>query len=343
MQIISVVFLVLSASVATLALPTQTGGGCPGGYAEGAEIERGRLIYVCQGGNVVPKGCIAEDLSRIPVGGHYDNTHYRRTCQAAGETLTFEATGCVSNGKEHKASETFEEGNNFYVCQQNPSGAEPVLKAVSQGCVDSGKRVNLKEKVNKDDAVYECQETVNGGSKLVKAGCVKNGKSLAAGEALEDGKFWFNCSKSGRETFTLKAAGCVANGKRLNDGDRYTENEVIYECTIDSGKSAVRAVACVQNDGSVERKLGCTWVEGAAPFQYEWQCQHDAAANTAKKIQVRCNYNVGGGTYNIEPGCFRVIEKAAFGCVKEGTGLKLQSFQGENAEQSASGAGLHAC
>jgi hypothetical protein len=338
MQIVAL--LVLAISAVSMALPTQTGGGCPGGYAEGAEIERGRLIYVCQGGSVVPKGCIAEDLSRIPVGGHYDNTHYRRTCQSAGDSLTFEATGCVANGQEHKAGETFDDGNTFYVCKSND--AEPVLSGVAQGCVDGGKRVPLKEKVTKDDAVYECQETVSGGAKLVKAGCVKNGKTLAAGESLEEGKFWFNCSKSGRETFTLKAGGCIANGKRLNDGDRYTDNDVIYECTIDADKNAVRAVAC-QSEGGVERKLGCTWVEGQAPLQYEWRCVHDAAANTARKVQVRCNYNVGGGTYNIDAGCFRVIEKAAFGCVKDGEVLKLQSFQGDNAEQAASGAGLHAC
>lgn len=337
MQVI-VALLVVSIAAVSMALPTQTGGGCPGGYAEGAEIERGRLIYVCQGGNVVPKGCIAEDLSRIAVGGHYDNTKYRRTCTAAGDSLTFEATGCVANGQEHKAGETFDDGTSFYICKADGD----TLTAVNQGCVDGGKRVPLKEKANKDDAVYECQESVSGGSKLVKAGCVKNGKTLAAGESLEDGKFWFNCSKSGRETFSLKAGGCIANGKRLNDGDRYTENDVIFECTIDANKNDVRAVAC-QSEGNVERKLGCTWVEGQAPLQYEWRCEHDASANTAKKVQVRCNYNVGGGTYNIEPGCYRTIEKAAFGCSQTGTTLNLQSFQGENAEQSAQGAGLHAC
>lgn len=345
MQILSVVLFVLGASIAS-ALPTHTGGGCPGGYAEGAEIERGRLVYVCQGGQVVPKGCIAEDLTRIPVGGNFDNQHYRRQCVAGSDnTITFEATGCVHNGQEHKASESWEDGSNFYTCKQNPAGAEPPLIAVNEGCVDSGKRVPLKEKVTKDDGLYECQETVNGGSRLVRAGCVKDGKTYGAGETFEVGKFWFNCSKSGRETFSTKAAGCVSNGKRLNDGDRYTENDVIYECTIDANKNDVRAVACVQSDGgaNVERKLGCTWVEGQAPFKYEWRCEHDASANTARKVQVRCNYDVGGGIYNIEGGCYRVIEKNAVGCLKEGDNLKLQSFQGDNAEQSAQGAGLHAC
>jgi hypothetical protein len=334
-----VALLILSLVAVSMALPTQTGGGCPGGYAEGAEIERGRLIYVCQGSSVVPKGCIAEDLTRIPVGGHYDNGKYRRTCQTSGDGLSFEATGCVANGQEHKAGENFDDGSSFYLCKLNAADAEPAMVAVVQGCVDGGKRVPLKEKTNKDDAVYECQEAVSGGAKLVKAGCVKNGKTLAAGESVEDGKFWFNCSKSGRETFSLKAGGCIANGKRLNDGDRYTENDVIFECTIDANKNDVRAVAC-QSEGSVERKLGCTWVEGTAPIQYEWRCVHDAAANSAKKVQVRCNYNVGGGIYNIEPGCYRVVDKGFAGCSQSGASLSLQSYPDE---QAATGAGLHAC
>jgi len=348
MQFIAVALFVLGACATTLALPAQSGtqsGGCPGGYAEGAEIERGRLIYVCQGGQVVPKGCIAEDLTRIPVGGHYDNAYYRRTCLAAGDQLTFDPTGCVKNGQEHKASESFEDGSNFYTCQQNSAGAEPALAAVNQGCVDAGKRVPKKEKVTKDDAVYVCDETVNGGSKLIPAGCVKEGKAYGAGDAFESGKYWFNCTRIGREKFAIKAAGCVNNGKRLNDGDRYFENDVIYECTIDNSKTDVRAVGCVQSEGgsTVERKLGCTWVEGTAPLQYEWACQRDEATNTAKKVQVRCNYNVGGGVYQIEPGCFRIVDKGAFGCVQEGASLKLQSFPGDKPDQAASSAGLHAC
>jgi len=333
----------LLAATTALAFPADSpAGGCPGGYAEGAEIERGRLVYVCQGGQVVPKGCIAEDLSRLSIGGNYDTKQYRKKCQLGSDgQLSFELTGCLSNGQEHKVDETFEDGTNFFVCKRD--GA--VLQVVNQGCVDGGKRINKKDTVAKDDALYSCDETVNGGSKLVQAGCVKDGKQYKAGDAFEVGKLWFNCTRTGREKVVAKAAGCVANGKRLNDGDRYFENDVNYECTIEGGKSDVRAIGCVQTDGGavVERRLGCTWVEGTAPFQYEWTCKHDVAANTATKVQVRCNYNVGGGVYNIDPGCYRVVDKAAFGCVASGNKLNLQSFQGENAEQSASGAGLHAC
>jgi len=339
----SIVLCLLAAS-AVFAFPAEnqpSAGGCPGGYAEGAEIERGRLIFVCQGGQVQPKGCIAEDLSRLSIGGNYDTKQYRSKCELKGSDLSYEIVGCLSNGQEHKVDQQWEDGANFYTCKTD--GAR--LKIENLGCVDGGKRVNKKDTVVKGDSQYTCEETVNGGSKLVQSGCVKDGKTVSAGDSFESGKVWYNCTRIGLEKVQAKIAGCVANGKRLNDGDRYPDADVIYECNVDAGQQTVRAIACVQNEGGsiVERRLGCTWVEGSEPFQYEWACQHDAAANSAKKVQVRCNYKVGGGVYNIEPGCFRVVDKAAFGCVKEGNGLKLQSFQGANAEQAASGAGLHAC
>lgn len=338
----SIVLCLLAASAA-FAFPADTpaAGGCPGGYAEGAEIERGRLIFVCQGGQVVPKGCIAEDLSRLPVGGNYDTKQYRSKCQLVGSDLSYGVVACVANGQEHKVDETWEDGTNFYTCKTD--GAK--LKIENQGCVDGGKHINKKDTVTKDDAVYLCDETVNGGSKLVQSGCVKDGKTVNVGESFESGKYWFNCTRTGREKVSAQIAGCIANGKRLNDGDRFPDNDVIYECDVDANKQELRAIACVQNaDGTVvERRLGCTWVEGAAPLQYEVACQGDASANTAKKVPVRCNYNVGNGVYNIEPGCYRVINdnKGIFGCVGQaGATLNLQSF---NDEQSASGAGLHAC
>lgn len=339
------IVLCLFAASAVMAFPadTPTSGGCPGGYAEGAEIERGRLVFVCQSGNVVPKGCIAEDLSRLSIGGQYDTNQYRKKCQLGSDgQLSYSLTGCVANGQEHKVDETWDDSKNFYTCKTYGSG----LKVVIQGCVDGGKRVNVKDTLAKDDALFSCDETVNGGSKLVQAGCVKDGKQYKAGDAFEVGKYWFNCTRTGREKVVAKLAGCVNNAHRLNDGDRYFDNDVIYECTIDGDKTNVRVIGCAQKDnagGLVERRLGCTWVEGDEPLQYEWTCKHDVSGNTATKQQVRCNYKVGGGVYNIDPGCYRVVDKAAFGCVQSGTSLRLQSFQGDNAEQSASSAGLHSC
>jgi hypothetical protein len=328
-------------AASTMARPADgTTGGCPGGYAEGAEIERGRLIYICQGGQVVPKGCIAEDLSRISVGANFDKTQYRLKCQLQSDgSLSFEPTGCLQNGQEHKVDEIWDNGNNFYTCKVDGAG----LRLINQGCVDGGKRVNLNEKIEKEDGLYLCNATVNSGSKLVQAGCVKNGKQYSAGDSFDDGNAWFNCTRTGREKVTAKIAGCIKDGKRLNDGDRYIDAGVFHECIIEDGKASSRASGCAQTDETgtvVERRLGCTWVEGTAPLQYEWECQRDAATGSAKKVQVRCNYKVDGGVYNIGAGCYRTIEKAAYGCSKQGESLKLDSYPDEKA---AEGAGLHAC
>jgi len=319
-------------------------GDCPGGLANGAQLERGRFIYECRNGNIVPKACMSDDLKQIAVGSTSDKKAYRQQCVVGSDgSLTLEAKACLHQNSEHKVDEQWEDGSNFYTCKK---GDNNDLKVVNSGCVDQGKRVALNDKVTKDDYVFVCNETVNNGARLMPNGCVKEGKTFNVGDSFESGKYWFTCTRTGREKVALKASGCVNNGKRLNDGDRFFDNDVIFECTIDNDKTDVRTIGCAQRDekgGIVERRLDCTWVEGQEPFQYEWSCQRDDANKSAKKIQVRCNYKVGGGVYNIDPGCYRVIDKAAFGCSKEGSSLKLQSFQGANAEQSAASAGLHAC
>jgi len=346
----SLIVCVLAVS-SVLAFPADTNtdnkpsGGCPGGYTEGQEVTRQRLVFACRGGQIVPAGCIAEDLSKIPVGQHFDNTHYRRQCEQRGNDLTFDAVACVSNGQEHRIGDTWDDGTNFYTCKSNGVGQEPELEAVSQGCVEGGKRVNQGDSVTKGDQVYECKPSVNKKYKLAQAGCVKDGKQLKAGETVEVGKYWFNCTRYG-QTVVLKPGGCVSNGKRLNDGDRFPDGDVLYECRVDPGRNEIIAVACIQHDASgsvVERKLGCSWIEGQEPLQYEYTCKHDSAANTATKVQVRCTYKVGNGAYNIEPGCYRLDNKNAIGCLNQGSTLNLQLFQGENGEQSAKSAGLRSC
>jgi len=318
-------------------------GDCPDGSPNGAQLERGRFFYECRDGNIVPKGCMTEDLKHIDIGQSADKKTYRVQCTLGRDgLLALEPSSCLFQGSEHKIDEQWEDGTNFYTCKKDGHD----LKTINSGCIDQGKRIPLNEKTTKDEYVMACNETVNNGAKLMPVGCVKDGRQYNVGDSFEVGKFWFNCTRTGREKVSVKASGCVNNGKRLNDGDRYFDNDVIFECTIDSGKNDVRTTGCVQRDEKgeiVERRLGCTWVEGQAPFQYEMACQPEPATNSAKKVQVRCNYNVGGGVYNIDPGCYRMIEKSAFGCLKDQSGLKLQSFQGDNAEQAANGAGLHAC
>lgn len=340
----SMIVFVLAASMA-LAFPAAeeqskavNAGGCPGGYAEGAEIERGRLIFICQGGQVVGKGCIAEDLTRLSIGGNYDTKQYRKKCQkgADGE-LSYDLSGCLQNGQEHKVGESWDDGKNHFTCKSDGAA----LKVVNQGCVEGGKRLNINDQVAKDNSLYTCQESVNGGSKLVQAGCVKDGKQFKAGDSYDDGKYWYNCTRIGREKVVAKASGCISNGKRLNDGDRYDENGVSFECIIDNDKPGFRVVGCAQKDESgsvVTRKLGCTWGEGAAPLQVEYACREDGTS--AKKVPIRCNYSVSGGNYQVDPGCFRAIDKGFVGCKQSGDSLSGQTY---DTEAAASGAGLHAC
>jgi len=320
-------------------------GDCPDGSPNGAQLERGRYFYECKNGEIVPKGCMTEDLKRITIGQTADKRHYRVECKLASDNvLTLEAVACLHDGRDHKLDEQWEDASNFYTCK---SDGQQGLRTVNQGCVDQGKRVPLNEKVVKDEYVMVCNETVNNGARMMQVGCVKEGRQYNAGESFEVDKFWYNCTRTGTEKVATKMSGCVANGKRLNDGDRYLNNEVIHECRIDSStKGDLITVGCVQRDERgevVERRVGCTWVEGQEPFQYEMACQNDPATNSAKKVPVRCNYKSGGGVYNIDPGCYRLIDKAAFGCLTESSGLKLQSFQGQDAESAATGAGLHAC
>lgn len=323
--------------------PSNPAGDCPDGSVNGAQLERGRFFYECRDGNIVPKGCLTDDLKHIEVGQTTDKKTYRLKCTLNSDNLlAFEGVACLFQGSEHKIDEQWEDGNNFYVCQKD--GRD--LRTINSGCIDQGKRIPLNEKITKDEFVMACNQTVNNGAHLIAVGCVKDGKQYNVGESFEVGQFWYNCTRIGREKVAIKSSGCVNNGKRLNDGDRFFVDDVIYECTIDATKNDVRTTGCIQRDEKgeiVERRLGCTWVEGQEPFQYEWACQQDASSNSAKKIQVRCNYKVSGGVYNISPGCYRVIDKAAFGCVSQGSKLNLQSFQGDNAEQSATAAGLHAC
>jgi len=43
-------------------------GDCPDGSPNGAQLERGRFFYECRDGNIVPKGCMTDDLKHIDIG-----------------------------------------------------------------------------------------------------------------------------------------------------------------------------------------------------------------------------------------------------------------------------------
>jgi len=333
------IILLLALCGYSLAAPLDNGE-C-GLTPNGADLERGRFIYECQNGRLVPKACITFDLKHISIGQTADTAHYRVKCSHNGDHMTLEAVACLHNGQEHALGQ-FQDEKNFYECQRSDDG----LKVVNVGCIDDGKQIKLNDQTVKTDFVMVCNATVNSGSRLMPSACVKNGKQYKEGESFEVDNLWYTCTRVGRERLSLKAGGCINGGKRLNDGDRYTENEIIKECRIDNGQVSTQIVACVQRDETgavVERRMGCTWTEGAEPQQFEMQCQADSTNQSAKKVMVRCNYKVNGGVHTIIPGCYHVIDGTAIGCQQVNGALKYQSFKGDNAEKDATSAGFHKC
>jgi len=329
------VFIALAAT-AVFGAPERGPGNCQGLGNNGDLIDSATAYYLCQDGKLFPKGCLTPDQKRFEIGqtGDYKDTRYSCSLGSDGKPAITQKA-CVRGGTEVAVGQQIAGDKNAVTCQKDGDN----LALVVSGCVDGGKAVNFNDKVTKDKFVYTCDKA---GARLVISGCVQNGKSLNNGEAFEDGAAWYNCTRQGP-----KPAGCISQGKRLNEGDRFFEKDVVMECNVDDNKVSTRATGCLQHDTSgstIERNLGCYWVEGQEPLQYEWNCKHDKAANTAVKVQTKCMYRVQKGVYDIEPGCFRTIDKAAFGCVKAASGeLSLQSFQGPDADKAASGAGLRAC
>jgi hypothetical protein len=344
-QFNSVICFIVTISGLTLGAPLDgTTGDCPGGLINGALLERGSFYYQCRDSMIVPKGCITDELKHIEIGTTVDKKRHRLQCVLGSDgVLSFELVSCLHEGAAHKIGEQWEDSKNLYTCKKLDNGD---VRSITSGCIDQGKRVSLNEKVNKEDFVFICNETANNGARLMPSECVKDGRVINVGDSFEAGNAWSTCTRIGRERIAAKVMGCVNNGKRLNDGDRYFENDIIYECNINDGKIEVRTVGCAEHDergAVVERRLGCTWVGGQGPFQYEWACRYDEAKKTANKVQITCHYKVGNGEYVITPGCFRIVDKTAVGCQQESSSLKLQLFQGDKAEQTASSAGLHAC
>jgi hypothetical protein len=339
MQIFKILSLLAVAFTgAVYSAPTGTGN-CQELGENGAMIDSGNAYFQCRDGKLFPIGCLTADQKRVEIGQTADVQQIRYQCSLQGDKPTLTVKSCVFQGGEHAVGEQFQDQKSVYTCQKDGDS----LSVKVSGCVDdAGKRVNVNDKSTTGDLVMSCVSQNGNNPRLVASGCVKNGRQVDKGESLEDGDTLYNCTRTG-----MKPAGCVNQGRRLNEGDRFFDKDVVMECNVDNDKVSIRATGCIQHntDGqNIERRLGCFWVEGQEPFQYEWTCKYDKTAQTAVKVQTKCNYRVQKGVYDIEPGCYRTIDGAAFGCLKStGDQLQLQSFQGTDMEKAAVAAGLHAC
>jgi len=164
--------------------------------------------------------------------------------------------------------------------------------------------------------------------------CEHGGTTYKANDTITDSakEITYLCSALGN----LRVIGCVHNGQQVKLDDMITKEGVKYQCVADDGGPAFRVFACVQESqgGAIDRRLGCSFADGEGSQKFEYECQYDASANSAKKVAKRCNYDQNGGVYQIDAGCYRKINNQTVGCVKQGEG-KLSYVSDP--------AGLHEC
>jgi len=309
---------------------------CPGGYTHGTKVDIGRYWYECVNGQMMPKGCLSdEDQSRVQIGGTFDakNT-FRMQCVLNGDGyLSVIYKSCVQNGQEHQVGDQWDDQTAFYACAKDGPNS---LQVHMLGCVDQGgRRANFEDKIAKGESLVQCKKSADGTPKMNVVGCVKDNRKYAIGETFEASKFWFTCTDKG-----AKIVGCMHEGQRLQDGDRFITEDVVYRCAVDGDKTDFLPYSCLQreNGASIERRLGCFWVEG----QYQMTCKHDTDSKKAVKVQNQCNYKSAQGAFNLEPGCVRVVENLAVGCVKDSSSgmLSLRTFPADQADRTP---GLRQC
>jgi len=281
-----------------------------------------------------------EKNSRITLGGTYDSNGYRMQCtQDSDGYLAIVFKSCIYNGVEHQPGEVWDDVKYAYTCVKQGDQ----LRLDVAGCIDQGRRVAIDEKVTKGSFVYQCLRTKNSTCSMCPVACTKEGREYAIGDTFERQDYWYSCihdSDNGRK-ITIKPGGCVNEGRRLHDQDTFYKQDVIYQCYAREGEVKAMPVGCVQS--GTDRKVGDTWIEGTAPYRYEMVCREQESDNSAVKMQKRCVYEVNQDQTHLQPGCYRVIGRAAFGCLKDTSDrLEIRAFQMDNIDQAGS-LGLRYC
>jgi len=299
--------------------PSSGADSCPGGYAEGTQMDQGRYWYECRNGKMTPKGCLAEDGHRVEIGGTFDTTQYRVKCVEGGDgflTMTYQA--CVLRGSAHEVASQWDDGTAFYTCVHEGSN----VRVITLGCVDQSRPVKLDERLVKGDFLYQCKKATDGTPTMNKVGCVHEGRKLNIGETFNGPKVWYTCTDSG-----VQVIGCMYNSNRMRDNDFYSQGDYMYACKVDGERTAFVQLACVstENGVTIERKTGCFWSEDT--FQYT--CK-DIGSGKLAKVQTQCLYKGPQGQFNIRPGCVRLADTTAVGCLETGSGeLRMETYSAD--------------
>jgi hypothetical protein len=331
-------FLLLAALSASNVFADKSSGNrqCPGGYTDGNQMDIGRYWYECRDGQVVPKGCLAEDGHRVDIDATFDTKQYRMQCVLGNDGfLSVVYKACILQGNEHDIGSQWDDGVAFFTCVKEGNN----VRVITLGCVDQGKPMKLDDRVAKGDFIYQCRKATDGTPKMNKVGCVHDGRKYNIGETFEAPKFWYTCTDSG-----AKIVGCMYESHRLQDGDHFTKDDMMYSCKVRGDKTEFEPFACLareESGASIERKVGCFWVEGHGSEAYEYTCKEDGS-NKVSKQQTQCVYRAPQGTFKLQPGCVQLAETIAVGCLQDSSSGKLR-IQTYKADQIGSLPGLRQC
>lgn len=113
---------------------------CSGGYKEGDQVDRGRYWYLCQEGQLVPKGCFTDTKQRISLSESFETGGYVMACVIdANGYLSFEYKGCVYEGRRYGIAETWQDDKYWYTCTKEGEA----LRMDVSGCAFENRRYNV--------------------------------------------------------------------------------------------------------------------------------------------------------------------------------------------------------
>jgi len=303
---------------------------CPGGYSDGTQMDIGRYWYECRNGQVIPKGCLAEDNHRVSIDETFDTSKYRMQCVLDKDGfLSVVYKSCMLQGASHDVGSQWDDGVAFFTCVKEGEN----VRVITLGCVDQGKPMKLDDRVAKGDFIYQCKKATDGTPKMNKVGCVFNDRKFNIGEQFDGPKFWYTCTDSGSQI-----VGCMyENAHRLQDGDHFTKDDMMYTCKVNGENTEFVPFACLQredNGASIERRVGCSWVEGHGSEAYEYTCKVDNSKKVAK-LQTQCVYRSPQGVFKLQPGCVTLADTIAVGCLLDTSSgnLKIETYSGDKIDR----------
>lgn len=306
---------------------------CPGGYSHGSQMDIGRYWYECRDGQVVPKGCLADDGHRVDVDATFDTKQYRMQCVLDHDGfLSVVYKACMLQGAEHDVGSQWDDGVAYFTCVKEGDN----VRVITLGCVDQGKPMKLDDRVAKGDFIFQCKKATDGTPKMNKIGCVQDGHKYLIGETFEGPKFWYTCTDSG-----AKIVGCMYESHRLLDGDHITMGDMMSTCKVNGENTDFEPFACLQREesgASIERKVGCSWVEGRGSEAYEYTCKVDSSKKVSK-VQVQCVYRASQGVFKLAPGCATLALGTTVGCLQDSASgkLRIETYGADTINQLPSG------